>query len=107
MRNTRRKFSAAFKTKVALEALKERQTISELAGKFQLHPNQITKWKSEFLENATKAFEDEDSSMKEFGQEREHLLKIIGEQKVDIDFLKKPCHEQNDRTKTPHQDGKQ
>ena len=42
MKKTRRKFTTAFKTKVVLEALKERQTLSELAEKFELHPNQIT-----------------------------------------------------------------
>lgn len=88
MKNSRRKFSASFKAKVALEALKERQTISELASKFQLHPNQISKWKAEFSANAYKAFEGEGKQFKEYQREKEKLLKIIGEQKVDIDFLK-------------------
>ncbi len=89
MKNSRRKFTATFKAKVVLEALRERQTTSELAAKFQLHPNQISKWKKEFLENAPKAFEGEDTSTKEHELEKDRLLKIIGEQKVDIDFLKK------------------
>ena len=89
MKNTRRKFGAAFKAKVVLEALKERRTISEMAEQFHLHPNQINKWKKEFSKNASKAFEGEDSGHKEHEKEREQLLKIIGEQKVDIDFLKK------------------
>ena len=45
MRNQRRKFSSEFKTKVALEALKERETLSELAKRFELHPNQISQWR--------------------------------------------------------------
>ncbi|MBN4077672.1 transposase [bacterium AH-315-C20] len=89
MKNTRRKFSATFKAKVVVEALKERQTISELGEKYHLHPNQINKWKKEFLENASKAFEGDDISQKEHEKEKDGLLKIIGEQKVDIDFLKK------------------
>lgn len=49
MGRTRRKFSSAFKAKVALEALKERKTLSELSKEFELHPNQISQWKKEFL----------------------------------------------------------
>ena len=89
MKNSRRKFGASFKAKVVLEALKERQTVSELAERFQLHPNQINKWKKEFVENASNAFEGENISHKEHEKEKERLLKIIGEQKVDNDFLKK------------------
>ncbi|MFO7657159.1 MAG: transposase [Bacteroidales bacterium] len=48
MKKTRRKFSAAFKTKVVLEAIKERYTLSELAQQYDLHPNQIALWKKEF-----------------------------------------------------------
>lgn len=58
MKKTRRKFTASFKTKVVLEALKERQTVQELAEKHKLHPNQISAWKKEFLANAEQAFKD-------------------------------------------------
>ncbi len=53
MKKTRRKFSAAFKSKVVLEALKERITMQELSSKYEIHANQITTWKSEFLANAS------------------------------------------------------
>ena len=56
MKDTRRIFTAEFKTKVVLEAIKERQSLSELAEHFELHPIQISQWKREFLENATKVF---------------------------------------------------
>jgi len=87
--NKRRNFSAKFKTKVVLEALSERQTITELAQKHKLHPNQISKWKQEFLSGAEIVFEKGTKSGKSEYAEKDRLYKIIGEQKVDIDFLKK------------------
>jgi transposase len=57
MKRARRKLSASFKTKVALEAIKERVTWQELTSKFEVHSNQISQWKKEFLENGSAAFE--------------------------------------------------
>ena len=57
MKKTRRKFTSEFKTKVSIEAIRERYSLSELAKKFEVHPTQIAKWKREFLDNATAAFE--------------------------------------------------
>ena len=87
--NKRRNFSAKFKTKVVLEALSERQTITELAQKHSLHPNQISKWKQEFLLGAEIVFEKGSKRGNSGDVETDRLYKIIGEQKVDIDFLKK------------------
>ena len=87
--NKRRNFSAKFKTKVVLEALSERQTITELAQKHSLHPNQISKWKQEFLSEAEIVFGKGSKRRKSDDEEKDRLYKIIGEQKVDIDFLKK------------------
>jgi transposase len=90
MKRTRRKFTTAFKTKVVLEALKERSTIQELAVKFELHPNQISEWKKEFLANAEKAFEGESEEKDNpVEKERDELYKQIGQMKVEIDWLKK------------------
>ena len=52
----RRNHTAAFKAKVALEAAREEQTLTELAQRFDLHPNQITQWKNQLLERATEVF---------------------------------------------------
>ena len=72
MKRTRRKFTAKFKTQVVLEAIKERQTLSELAERFKLHPNQVTTWKKEFLNNAEEAFAKKSS--KKDTTEKEKLL---------------------------------
>lgn len=87
---TRRKFTSAFKTKVVLSALKEQSTMAELAQKYQVHPNQISQWKREFLDKSESIFEKESKSKRADAEEREEqLLKIIGQQKVELDFLKK------------------
>lgn len=94
MGNTRRKFSSEFKSKVVLEALKERQTLSELASLFEVHPQQITNWKKEFMEKSAQIFELKSvvkSSVEE--QEKEFLYAQIGQQKVEIEFLKKKWHQ--------------
>ena len=88
MKRTRRKFSAAFKAKVAIEALKEQMTIQELATKFEVHPNMITNWKSEFLKNASMVFEKSKSESSEEDADKDKLYKVIVQQKVEIDFLK-------------------
>jgi transposase len=83
----------AFKLKVVLEALKEKQTIAELASQYSIHPNQIGTWKKRFLDRAVNVFESNDSSEKQelelLRREKEHLVHQIGEQAVDISFLKK------------------
>lgn len=84
----RRKFTSKFKTKVVLEALSERSTVQELSRKHELHPNQISKWKAEFLANAERVF-DSSSKQESADQDVEKLYKVIGQQKIEIDFLRK------------------
>ena len=57
MKQTRKKYDAKFKAKVAIEAIKERETLNELAAKYELSPVMISRWKKEFLENSAAAFE--------------------------------------------------
>jgi len=56
MKRPRRNHSAAFKAKVALAALKGEATLAELSEKFDIHPNQITQWKSQLLDHAADVF---------------------------------------------------
>jgi len=90
MKKERRKFSAAFKTKVALEAIKEKETLQQLASKFEVHANQITQWKREFLESAEDIFSKKKSEEKvNDEQEKDALYNKIGRLQTEIDFLKK------------------
>ena len=82
---TRRKFTASFKTKVVLEALKERLSIQELSSKFELHPTQIALWKREFLNNASAAFETK-SKTDDSEKEKDKLYGKIGRLEVENDF---------------------
>ena len=86
----RRKFTSTFKFKVVLEAISERFTIQELGRKYEIHPAQITNWKSQFLRNGEEVFTKKAKDPKTETQEKEErFLKTIGQQKMEIDFLKK------------------
>lgn len=88
MKKSRRKFSAAFKAQVAIEALKERETLSELANRFEVSPNQISIWKREFLNHASNAFTGE-KKKEDTEQKVDKLYQKIGELEMENDFLKK------------------
>jgi transposase len=87
---TRRKFNAEFKARVALEAIKEQFTISELASKHQIHPNQIQQWKKQFLENAAMVFSSDKADLRQDQDDQiAKLYEQIGKLQVANDFLKK------------------
>lgn len=92
MKRTRRTLSSEFKAKVALEAIKEMKTISEIAQQHQLHPNQVSMWKKEFLANAGKVFDSgnkEAEQIKLLTKEKQDLVQQIGQLSVDNNWLKK------------------
>jgi transposase len=90
MKQKRRKFTEEFKLKVILEALKERSTLTELSQRYDLHPNQISKWKADFLENAKQFLSLVHPSSSKADEEKiEKLYSKIGRLQMKIDFLKK------------------
>lgn len=90
MGRKRRRFSAQFKAKVAMEALKKRSTLAELAIKYDLQPTQISAWKKEIKDKATTIFNDpkrNDTKQKE--KEEAKLYEKIGRLEMELDWLKK------------------
>ena len=81
----RRNHAPVFKAKVALEALKGNQTIVELSQRFQVHPNQITEWKKQLLENAAEVFNKDMKA--ERGPNVKDLHAKIGQLSMENDFL--------------------
>lgn len=90
MHAKRKRYSAKFKSTVALEALKEQKTMSELSSEYGVHSNQISLWKKQLLIEAENVF-----SNKRHRQEKEQetleteLYRQIGQLKVELDWLKK------------------
>ena len=87
---TRRHYDSRLKAQVALEAIKNQQTISEIASDYGVHPNQISKWKKKLLDEVPEIF----SSKREKRQQdnealQDELYKQIGQLKVELDWLKK------------------
>jgi transposase len=82
--------TSGFKSKVVLEALQERNTLQEIARKYDLHPNQITTWKKLFLLGASTIFEKGSVLInEEEDKEKTELYKKVGQLQMEIDFLKK------------------
>ena len=87
MSNKRKKYSPEFKAKVALAALRNEQTISELSQQFGVHPNMISTWKKDLVDNAADTFDKNQKYRKKVGDKIDELHRQIGQLKVENDFL--------------------
>lgn len=88
MKTSRKKQTAAFNAKVAIEAIKEQETLSDLAKRFEVHPQMISNWKREFQARSSEIFESK--APDEEAEKREKALyEKIGRLEVEVDFCKR------------------
>jgi transposase-like protein len=90
MATQRKRYSAEFKARVALEAIKGHKTANEIASEYGVHPTQIAQWKKQVLEEVPQLF----SSRREKAEQAEEELKAalyqqIGQLKMELEWLKK------------------
>jgi len=86
----RKTHNAAFKAKVALEAVKGEKTITEIASGYSVHPNQIRQWRAQLLERLPEMFSQRKSQNEKSQDELvAELFRQIGQLKVELDWLKK------------------
>lgn len=90
----RRTFTQVFKAKVALAAIRGEGTVSELAGRFSVHPNQVTSWKQQAVAGLSEVFADGRSRQSRDEEQHEaRLYQEIGQLQFELDWLKKKSRE--------------
>lgn len=91
MSRKKRVISDGFKAKVALEAIRGEMTVAEMVSKYEVHANQVSLWKKELLAGASSVFSKtkKDPELEEYRKREGQLYKKIGQQDVEIDWLKK------------------
>ena len=90
----RKRHSAQFKAKVALEALKGIEPASVLATRYSVHPTMISRWKNQLLEHAQEAFSSKrDRSQQEAEALQSELYEQIGRLQMELKWLKKKVHQ--------------
>lgn len=90
MKRKRRRFSAEFKARVALEAIKNQHTLQEIATRFEVHPNQVREWKRQAVESLSETFSKSRTLEKKADDQlRDELYREIGRLQVELEWLKK------------------
>jgi transposase len=89
MSKKRTQYSAEFKAKVALAAIRNEKTVAELSAKFGIHPTMISNWKRALLDGAADIFDKGQKARKQNEDQIEELYRHIGQLKVERDFLSK------------------
>ena len=89
----RKRYSAAFKAKVGLEALRGVKTVGEIARDYQVHPVQVTQWKGVVRDRLPELFEPGSSKTDESQELVGQLHEKIGQLTVEVDWLKKKCRQ--------------
>lgn len=93
MKGTRKKYDAKFKAKVAIEAIRERETLNELAAKYGVSPVMISRWKKEFIENSAAVFETPKIDDEAIQKQKDRYLRKIGDLEMQLDFAKRVSKE--------------
>jgi transposase len=94
MSKNRRTHSNEFKARIALEAIKGLKTVSQIAAENQLHPVQVTQWKTQMMEAAPEVFsrgKQKSKSDERSEEEQSRLERKVGQLVVENDWLKKKC----------------
>lgn len=89
MKEARKKYSAKFKAQVAIEAIKEQETLKDLSIKYEVSPVVISRWKKEFLENSAAAFETPKIENEDVQRQIDEQLRKIGQLEMELDFAKR------------------
>ena len=89
MSRRRKLHEASTKARVAFEAVKERDTVAQIAKRFGVHPTQVNQWKRKLLEDASGLFDRENGSRRSEAFETTELYEQIGRLKMELDWLKK------------------
>ena len=93
MTKKRKQYKAEFKFQMALEAAKGLKTINQLAGEHDLHPNQVSQWKRQLLEEGPTIFGNGSvQQQREAAQVEAELYEQIGRLKMELEWLKKTTH---------------
>ena len=94
-KRTRRSWNASEKAKIVMELLREEKTLNEVAKVHEIHPNMLSQWKAQFLENAELAF-DKDRGLKNYKEalkaktkETDELHRQIGKLTAEVNWAKK------------------